>query len=444
MSFIEKIYNIAPVCIQNVMCSVKGYLIYRRRYNKSFFKHLEMYEKRKYDPKQRLTEFMNHIKDVPFYKKIYQQYNFDANAADIYEEITKLPIINKETVKNNIKQITNPFYKGKVNKMKTSGTTGGGLVFPYSEDMENQHWAIWWRYRRWHGIKLDTWYGHFSGLTMIPLQQRKPPYWRVNTPGKQVRFSAYHLNNDTVKYYYDEIKKRQLTWLHGYPSQISVLAALMIEKGLTPIQSVTHITTSAENLLENQKEILKKAFPKAIIRQHYGQMEGVAGISEDAQGNFAVDDDFCYIEFLPVDNNPNLCRIIGTGIANEAFPLVRYDTGDLANIETSADGTVKIIAIDGRKEDFISMPNGVKIGRLDYIFRTLTNVREAQIHQKDLHHIVFNIVKGNGYTDADERALLNEIRERIDHSVEININYLDKIERTPSGKLRFVVSDLNH
>ena len=444
MKNLENIYKNSPVVVQNLFCSAKGYLICKRRYNKSFFRYLDKFENREFDPRLRLYDFLTNIADVPFYKKLFQTYNFDVNAVDLHAELRKLPILTKEIAKDNMELISNPFYKGRVTKMRTSGTTGGGLVFPYSVAMENQHWAMWWRYRRWHGINLDTWCGWFAGTVIVPPKIKNTPFWRINLPGKQVMFSAYHLNNSSVKYYHNEINKRGLTWLHGYPSQLSQLASLIIDQQLAPVITVTHVTIAGENFLENQKSMIQKAFPKAIIRQHYGQMEGVASISENPEGRFVVDDDFGYIEFIPVSNdNPNLCHIIGTGFGNEAFPLVRYDTGDIAEVKVNSDGKIEVLAFDGRKEDFITLPNGVKLGRLDYIFRPLMVIKEAQIHQKDLHTINFNIVKRVNYRLSDEKKLLKEIRQRIvDDSIVININYVDKIERTKSGKLRFVISDL--
>ena len=441
----ENLYNNSPVIIQNLMCSFKGYLICRKRYNKIFFQQLKKYEDGEYNQQLRLLKFMKNIKEVPFYQKLYKEYNFNINSDDIYKEIRRLPILNKETVKNNIDKIINRSYKGKCDIKKTGGTTGSGLNFPYSFEMENQQWAVWWRYRRWHGINFNTWCGWFGGQHIISIKQRKYPYWRINKPGKQVMFSAYHLNIKTIEYYYNEIIKRQLTWLHGYPSQISLLASNILDKKLLPITTITHITIGSEKLLESQIENIKDVFPKAVIRQHYGLAEGVANISENKDGKFVIDDDFCYIEFIPIsDDNPNLCRIIGTGFVNEAFPLVRYDTGDIAEIKISQEGKVNIISIYGRTEEFITLPNGVKFGSaaMSLMFKKITNIKETQIYQKDLFNIELNIIKGNDYTQADENKLIKEIRERITDDVNIKINYVDKIERTISGKLRLVKSEV--
>jgi phenylacetate-CoA ligase len=383
------------------------------------------------------------LRQYTFYKHTFSECGFNIDADDIYSEIKKLPIINKEIVNIDIKQFYNPDYKRKVGIGHTSGTTGGGLIFPYSVEMENKQWAIWWRYRQWHGIDLDMWCGWFGGRSIISIKNQSLPYWRINIPGKQVMFSAYHLNNNTVFDYYNEITMRQLKWLHGYPSQLSLLSSLMYESNLKPLSFVTHITFGAENVLDNQKEIIQKMFPHASLRQHYGLSEGVANISEDIHGNFIVDNDFCYIEFIPMSTeNQNMCKIIGTGFCNEAFPLIRYDTGDIAEVAYLPNGLVKIVSIDGRKEDFIHLPNGVKLGRLDHIFKNLTSVKESQIHQYDLYHIDFNVVKGIAYNKKDEENLWKEIRMRIDDSVIVKIIYVEKIERTKAGKLRFVISDI--
>ncbi|GHU02725.1 capsular polysaccharide biosynthesis protein CapK [Spirochaetia bacterium] len=447
MSMLNIIYDNSPVVMQNLFCSIKGYLIYKKRYNNNFHRYLEKFERRKYDPISSLKIFLQNISTTPFYKQTFRECDFNVNAQDIYVELKKLPIITKDIVKEDVRRFINSDYKGKSYESKTSGTTGGGLIFPCSLELENKQWAVWWRYRRWYGMDLNMWQGWFGGRSIISIKNQSAPYWRINIPGKQVMFSAYHLNNNTIKDYYNEIVKRQLKWLHGYPSQISLLSSIIFEHNLEPLFFVTYITFGAENLFDYQKEIIQTVFPRAKLCQHYGLSEGVANISEDINGNFVIDDDFCYIEFIPFSTeNKNICKIIGTGFCNEAFPLIRYDTGDIAEIDYLPNGGIKILSIDGRKEDFIFLPNGVKLGRLDHIFKGSTAVKEAQIHQKDLYHIDFNIVKGIAYTTNDENELMKEIRMRIDDSVYISINYVDKIERTKSGKLRFVISDIkvNH
>ena len=73
---------------------------------------------------------------------------------------------------------------------------------------------------------------------------------------------------------------------------------------------------------------------------------------------------------------------------NPAFPLFRYETGDIAELINKDCPYLlwsTIQSIDGRKEDCILLPNGFHISRLDHVFKDSCNVIEAQIVQaKDL------------------------------------------------------------
>ncbi|MEK7762561.1 MAG: hypothetical protein AAB433_13360 [Nitrospirota bacterium] len=180
------------------------------------------------------------------------------------------------------------------------------------------------------------------------------------------------------------------------------------------------------------------------VRQHYGQAESVANISECPNGHLHIDEDFSFVELIPLEHHPDVFRIIGTNWSNPAFPLFRYDTGDLAHYSEgtqSCDMTGRVIdSIDGRKEDYVVLPSGARLGRLDHIFKDLTQIREAQIYQPNRETLIFRIVKRDDYTADSERRLLEEARKRLGHEVSIQVEYLAALERGKTGKLRFVVS----
>jgi phenylacetate-CoA ligase len=99
-------------------------------------------------------------------------------------------------------------------------------------------------------------------------------------------------------------------------------------------------------------------------------------------------------------------------------------------------------AIDGRAEDYIITRAGVRLGRLDHVFKDLVHVREAQLYQETPGAMIVRVVKGPAYADADERRLKAELVKRVGDDVEFTIEYRHQLERTPRGKLRFVVSRL--
>lgn len=278
----------------------------------------------------------------------------------------------------------------------------------------------------------------------MPLSQTIPPYWRWNRPGRQLLFSGYHLSSSTASEYAKALCDSQITWIHGYPSMITLLATFAIEQRLR-LPMIKVVTTGAESLLPSQKSIIEEAFG-APARQHYGQAEGVANISECSQGKMHVDEDYAGVEFVPIEGNSCSFRVIGTNWHNQAFPLIRYDTGDVVEIESNTACTCGrfgrvVRAIDGRVEDYIVLQNGAKIGRLDHVFKDMLNVREAQIVQRREGEIIVRVVPGRHYTPLDEKVLMGELEKRLGDDGKISIQYVDSITRTRSGKLRLVIRE---
>ena len=449
----ESVYAKLPIPFQQIAIAIEGWGLKRRRYNAGYHSVYQEVCKRERLSEEELREYQeNRLRkvlrtaqeDSPYYKRLFERLSFDVEAPHLIERLKELPILTKEEVKAHVEEILSCNIPCKqLIPRHTSGTTGSGLHFYETRETERECWATWWRYRSWHGINQDTWCAYFGGRSIVPLRQQKPPYWRKNIPGRQLLFSAYHLSRQTAPAYVKTLKESGTTWVHGYPSVLALLAGFILEDNLDPGRAVLHITIGAESLLPQQRQVIEQAFG-VKVRQHYGQAESVANISECEYGNLHVDEDYSIVEFLPIGDGQY--RIIGTSLINPAFLFLRYDTGDIATLK---EGTCPcgrlgrlVEEIDGRKEDYVILPNGVAVGRLDHIFKDLVNIREAQIYQRQQGQIELRIVKGKSYTDKDEQELLKETYKRVGDDMEIVVRYVDTIERTIAGKLRFVSSEL--
>ena len=142
-----------------------------------------------------------------------------------------------------------------------------------------------------------------------------------------------------------------------------------------------------------------------------------------------------------------MTSLTDTGFPSAIFPLIRYDCGDLATPVSGGCSCGKpgrlVVKVDGRKEDYLVLPNGTRIGRLDHIFKDLVHIREGQIFQREPSSVVFRVVKGIGYDEhREEQSLLAQAQKRLGHEIQISIEYHDQLPRTHSGKLRFVVSEM--
>ncbi len=447
----EHAYDVLPVWLQNLACSLEGWRIKRRRYG-SGYSDLERVVRSQWCSASsenlrnaRLKEHLISAAQSPFWAHRFRQYSVDPAGGDPWKELEKLPILMKGEAQEYASNIHNPMVTSPTVVCHTSGTTGAGLVFRETLTAERERWAVWWRYRQSHGIHRDMWCGYFGGRSIVPISQSVPPFWRVNTPGRQILFSGYHLSPASAEAYLDALDEYMPPWLHGYPSLLALIAGYLLERGRPLRRPPSIVTTGAENLLQPQRIMMERAFG-CPVRQHYGQSESVANISECENGHLHVDEDFSGVEFLPVDGSSDAYRVIGTNWTNPAFPLFRYDTGDVArmsprSVSCRAPGRI-VDAIDGRQEDYVLLPSGVRLGRLDHIFKDMVDIRESQIYQPNINTVVLRVVKRDGYNSHSERKLLEECKKRMGEVLDVHIEYVSKLPRSRTGKLRFVVSDL--
>jgi len=361
-----------------------------------------------------------------------------------FSEISSLPVLSKSVIRERLGDfVRNPPPRERVLNAHTSGTTGAGLRFPVTRYAHQRQWAFWWRYRSWHGISRDEWCAVFGGRTVVPPTYTNPPFWHVNQPGRSVLFSQYHLTPERAQLYLDEIRRRDIHWIHGYPSSIAFLAQVGIELGYARRVPIRWVTVGAENLLVHQRDAIERMFG-VTPRQHYGLAEGVANISECPGGTLHVDEDYSLVEFLPREDGSGH-RIVGTSLDNAAIPFVRYDTGDIATLPDgggtcSCGRTGRVVeTIDGRQEDYLVLSDGTKLGRVDHFFKDAVHIREAQIVQKQPGQATIRIVRGNGYTRADEQALRREMDDRLAGRLSFEFEYATDIPRGPNGKLRLVI-----
>jgi phenylacetate-CoA ligase len=450
---VERLYRRLPVRLQHAMVSFEGWRLMRRRYGRSFRRMLDEIAGREYlhgpdmlaYQRDRLRRLLVAASLSPFWRTRFARYGVDVASADPFAEVQKLPVLTKEEVRDNAEAIRSPgFPRRALLPAHTSGTTGSGLVFWQTREAELEQWAVWWRYRGWHGITPGTWCGYFGGRSVVPLEQVSPPFWRINRSGRQLMLSIAHLRPETAEHYVEALSSRPIVWLHGYPSFLALLASFVIDQRLEP-PALRLVTTGAESLLPNQRELISAAFA-APVREHYGQAEAVANISECELGRLHVDEDFSLVELLP-DTERSAFRIVGTNWSNPGFPLLRYDTGDLATSEEKGcecgRGGRVVRDIDGRREDYVHLPNGARVGRLDHIFKDLTFIREAQIHQSAHGSITIRVVKGDEYdSNRGEEKLLAQARQRLGSQIPVVIEYIHQVPRSPGGKLRLVVSEV--
>lgn len=435
----NKKYLNLPYFLQFLMVNGYGFNIRKNRYTAEFYKRLANFCElsQQEEPVLNIKQIIDTAKNSSFYRI--------KNKEDFFNS----PIVNKEIVKENYDTIIAPdcvkqYYN-------TSGTTGSGLKYPVCKEFLFSQWAIFWKFRYLYDLTTKTWCAYIIGKSILNSERKKPPFWIKSYLTKQYLFSSCHLNKDTVKLYLQQIKKSKIKWMHGFPSTLNDLADLIEQthqREFAKELNLSIITTSSETLFEFQKKNIERVFG-CKVKQFYSMTEGVASIYECEEGSLHVDESFSYVEFLKVENTTDQYRVVGSTYFNRAFPLIRYDTGDVVKI-TDPHAKCKcgrksriVNEILGREQDFLILKDGTKVGGSGFFFKKAPNVKRAQIVQKQKGEATFFIVKGPKYSRDEEQVIIDEITNRLGHNFKFRILYTDKLKRLSNGKMKFVINEID-
>ena len=449
------IYRHLPVFIQNILCSWYGCRLQRQRYGgnyRAMYNDLEQSDKFSekdilHYKEQKISFILKYAYEhIPFYKKKFDEFGIHPKDFKELNDLRKFPILTKEEVREHWQEmLSDDRGKDDLIPYHTSGSTGKPLHFYWTKQSLRHYWATVWRGRNRFGIRKGDLHLNFPGKLVVPLEQKKPPFWRYNRNLNQYMLNQQHLTEDKVSHIVSFINNQKFVFFVGYPSIIYTLALLVEKNNLKVTTAPKYIFTSAEKVYSNQRELIERIFKGSKIIEHYGFSEEAGAASQCECGCYHEDFEMGHLEIKETGMTKG--TLLATGFQNLAMPFIRYEIGDTAIFSTDkcrcGRNSSVIRDIEGRVEDYIMTPEGGRITRLDYILKESNNIIECQIVQREVGSIILRIVRKDSYSIEDEQKILKIISQQFSPKLKVVFDYVARIERTKAGKFKYVVSELS-
>ena len=384
----QKIYNLLPIFLQNLLVSIAGKQRRKSRYNNSIsrkvVKEFNLSKEKKYlVAEKKLLNYLTEAKKKSTFWKEEITNDFLLNFK--LEDIKELPIISKKDILKNQASFENSSHTGKdYSIIKTSGTTGSSFKFKFSNVALASGFTLW---DKCGHHNLGDKYGTFNGNIVARLAQKKPPFWRVNSSANQTLFSIFHLKDKYFLSYYKELKNGY-KYLNGYPSSIFLVAEYIVKNNLTPLK-LEAVYTSSENLYEWQRNQMEKAF-SCKIYDMYSNAEQTVLIYENQSEKYIISTLFSHVWFKKagvIVEGEEAFKVIGSSFNNSSTFFINYDTGDLVLLDHKG-GVKKVL---GREDDVLVLADGRKIGRLDHLFKDSPDVLESQVIQESYNELTIKV-----------------------------------------------------
>jgi phenylacetate-CoA ligase len=229
--------------------------------------------------------------------------------------------------------------------------------------------------------------------------------------------------------------------LYGYASAMSELARFVIAEKLKMPRSLIGVYATAEVLTDTQRDLMQQAFGCKVFNQ-YGCREVPNIAWECRHGNMHVFADLVVLESERIDGDDQL---IVTSLTNRLMPFIRYklgDSGRLLDGECACGSPFPLMEMGMcRQNDWIRGQAGQRIhpGVFNRMLDGQTQIRQYQWVQHALDRIELNLVASERLSPETQAALADKIRQAMGADVMLEVNYLDAIPRTVSGKQRFVI-----
>jgi|HubBroStandDraft_4_1064222.scaffolds.fasta_scaffold00518_7 phenylacetate-CoA ligase len=457
----EHIYDLLPIALQNTAVSIKGWQFHRDRYLSRSFEEttrlLEQNEKLSLSDLKELQfrefrAFSEHCYEKsPYYRELWFSKNLRPGDIKRAEDICLAPIVPKQDLRGRTTEFfTEEIHRG-MTAAHTSGTTGSPLTVYFSKDDVAKRHAFLDRCRRWAGVRIGMRRATFTGRSIIPQSQNRPPFWRRNYAGNQLLFSSYHLTIENLPTYLAAMQEFQPEILDGYPSAIHIVAEHILRSDKIGTVRPRAILVSAETVLAHQRRAIEEGFGAKLYNQ-YASSEGAPFVSECKHGRLHMHSDSGLVEILDPEGNPVLPgqtgQMVVTSFTTRVVPLLRFAIGDIAIRGEEQDACEcglpfpTIDAIIGRVDDVLYTPDRGYVGRMDTVFKSVpNNIIEAQILQTSPDRIVLRIVPDpSRYGPEQSEKIVEEMRKRLGHVVSIDVEEVREIPRSANGKFRPVVN----
>jgi len=381
----------------------------------------------------KLVEFS--FSNISFYKEYYEKNGFQLSDLKSYEDLYKIPIINKSILQEYPLEKRTCLVPDKYLE-NTGGSSGRPLSFFIQSNSMGHEWAHMhtiWAKLGYRPCNLKLTFGGRSDVEDFLQYDSVRHHFFVDI---YADFSLIAKKLKTV------LKKNNIYFLHGYPSAIYEFAI------------------NCENLNSELLEMLKKnlkgiflgsEYPIPLYRNKIEEVFGVQSVSwyghtERAVLAYEKYEKFEYWPFQTygfaeaVRDGNGKFNLIGTSYYNYASPLIRYNTED--EIEPIfRDGLLRSFTIDGgRKGEFILDHNRKQISLTGLIFGR---------HHKIFNYCSFIQVRQEApgkatilITPNSSTSEVSAFRDLFDSkNVEIKFEFQEISEpiRTQSGKVNLLI-----
>jgi phenylacetate-CoA ligase len=411
---------------------------------------------------QRIISFAK--SEVPYYRDSEVWRAFSIRRPVSRELLATLPVLGKTQLRDNFDALNArrlPIGERFCYETKSSGTTGAPTRVRFGQQAAMAFGLLAQRLHRWARfdarlsqavIRIARDLHKEKDGSLLPDRkiQRSEGWMYVRNffhTGPQVAIAR----SNSVEFQLEFLRAERPAYLMTLPDSLETLVYAAQGKPVDSLQGLRCIAATLTDAMRRQIE----AATRLTVQQPFGLNEIGAVASRCPAGRYHVNAEHCVVEVVDEHNQPckpgEFGRLLVTALTNVVMPLIRYDTGDIAEAvsgECACGRTLPAFGrVRGRYRASGHAPEGT-MRRMDLVLELLralpldmlTNLREYQLHQYRDGRFELRL-NTRGEPNARLLAALREAWDTEAGTATLDIIRVDEIAATPGGKAQDFTSD---
>ena len=384
--------------------------------------------------------------EVPLYRNLMEERGIQPRDVQSAIDLPKIPIITKDMFRSAYPLAVTRKTGQKTYEARTSGSTGKNFVV-----LEDSYTAGW--YRASFMLSLE-WSGWQIGEPHLQTGMTLTRSWDRRLKDRLLRchyFSAYNLEDEHLDEILNEIEHHKLKYIWGYPGSLYYLAKRAQEVGWN--QPLKAAVTWGDTLFPHYRNLIESVF-KTKVYDTYGCAEGIQIAAQCEFGNYHLHALDAVVEFLDDQGQPvkagEIGNIVVTRLHPGPMPLIRYAIGDMGvpSDERSCPcgrGFPLMQSIQGRNADIITTPSGNRliVHYFTGIMEHFSEVDSFQVVQTRTDQIIVKILPRSKPSEVLSSRIISAIKQKGAADLDILVEYVSEIPLPPTGKHRFVISQID-
>jgi phenylacetate-coenzyme A ligase PaaK-like adenylate-forming protein len=372
--------------------------------------------------------------------------------------LQSLPIVTREDLRENMDDIlSDEIPRAKMLSSKTGGSTMEPLMFYRDSNVLDYRMAFELLLNEEAGWQIgEPWVNFWGHLDDIPSEEvvRKLKYAIANGLSRRmIPYNATFVDDESLAELAKKICRFRPSWMFGYPRAIAAFSRFVTRESIE-LPSVRGVLVTAEPTTPEDHDAIEKCFGVRALDRYASRELGMVSQECIRHCGLHIMTDNVLVEFLDhqqdqVKSN-SIKRIVATDLHNRAMPLIRYETDDVArplpfpeeDCDCCFSGMPLMSSVAGRITDMFIRSDGTWFTGLDVPGMRMAEtgwVNQIQYIQTGIDELTVRIVKGEKFNDDVLPYLKKEVEDVFLKPVRLNPEFVDKIEKTKSGKFMYSI-----